>query len=57
MPLKIPESGNKLIDLFALEWGVIITFDIVLVADVANELFTLGDSAFVGLRKCEWHAE
>lgn len=47
--LKVTQSIDELIDFFALEGAVAVAFDVMLVADISNELFALDQATFVRL--------
>lgn len=47
--LKITESIDEFVDLFALERAVAVSFDFMLVANLSNELFAFHQSAVMCL--------
>lgn len=49
LALKITQSIDELVDLFALEGAVAVSFDVMLVADLSNEVFAFDQAAFVCL--------
>ena len=50
LALKITQSVDEFVDIFALEGTVAVSFDIMLVADLSNELFAFYQTTVVYLR-------
>jgi hypothetical protein len=48
-PLEIADPGDKFNHFLAFERRMIVTLDVVLVTDLTNELFALGNATVMGL--------